>query len=120
MGEIEDLGLPFTYNQDATCILKDPILSQKITLKIKDEKMVFQQPENLIEYLGSQCSTTLFFISEEFLKEWAKQHPDQKVTIINMNQALVLARKLLDIRLDIDYIRSCEISIDKEKKILNG
>ncbi len=33
-----------------------------------------------------------------------------------MNQALILARKLFEKRLDIDYVRSCEISIDKEKK----
>ncbi len=113
---IDALGLPFTYNQDATIISKDPISSQEIKIKIKDEKITFQQPENLIAYLGSQCSTTLFFTSEESLKEWEKQHPDQKGTIINMNQALILARKLFEKRLDIDYVRSCEISIDKEKK----
>ncbi|MFX0155686.1 MAG: organomercurial lyase [Candidatus Hodarchaeota archaeon] len=114
---IDALGLPFTYNQDATIISKDPISKQKIKIEIKDEQIVSQQPENLITYLGSQCSTTLFFTSNENLKEWQNQHPDQKGKIINMKQALILARKLFENRLDIDYIRSCEIAIDQDHHI---
>ncbi|MFX1350470.1 MAG: organomercurial lyase [Promethearchaeota archaeon] len=114
---IDALGLPFTYNQDATIISKDPISKQKIKIEIKDEQIVSQQPENLITYLGSQCSTTLFFTSNENLKEWQNQHPDQKGKIINMKQALILARKLFENRLDIDYIRSCEIAIDQDHNI---
>ena len=113
---IDALGLPFTYNQDATIFSKDPISKQEIKIEIKDEQIAFQQPENLIAYLGSQCSTTLFFTSNESLKEWEKQHPDQKGTIINMKQALILARKLFENRLEIDYIPSCEISIDQDQK----
>lgn len=113
---IDALGLPSTYNQDATIFSKDPISKQEIKIEIKDEQIAFQQPENLIAYLGSQCSTTLFFTSNESLKEWEKQHPDQKGTIINMKQALILARKLFENRLDIDYVRSCEISIDQDQK----
>jgi len=113
---IDALGLPFTYNQDATILSKDPITKQEIKIEIKDEQIAFQQPKNLIAYLGSQCSTTLFFISNESLKEWEKQHPDQKGTTINMKQALILARKIFEKRLDIDCIPSCEISIDRDQK----
>ncbi|MFW9880478.1 MAG: hypothetical protein ACFFG0_46005, partial [Candidatus Thorarchaeota archaeon] len=60
--------------------------------------------------------TTLFFISNESLKEWEKQHPDQKGTTINMNQALILARKIFENRLNIDYVPRCEISIDQDQK----
>ena len=113
---IDALGLPFTYNQDATILSKDPITKQEIKIEIKDEQIAFQQPKNLITYLGSQCSTTLFFISNESLKEWEKQHPDQKGTTINMKQALILARKIFEKRLDIDCVPSCEISIDQDQK----
>lgn len=113
---IDALGLPFTYNQDATIYSKDPISKQEIKIEIKDEQISYQQPENLITYLGSQCSTTLFFISDENLKEWEKQHPDQKGTAINMKQALTLARKIFENRLDMDCVPSCEISIDQDQK----
>ncbi|MFX0043238.1 MAG: organomercurial lyase [Candidatus Hodarchaeota archaeon] len=113
---IDALGLPFTYNQDATIFSKDPITKQEIKIEIKDEHIAFQQPKNLITYLGSQCSTTLFFTSNESLKEWEKQHPDQKGKTINMKQALILARKIFDNRLDIDCVPSCEISIDQDQK----
>ena len=113
---IDALGLPFTYNQDATIFSIDPISKQEIKIEIKDEQIVFQQPENLIAYLGSQCSTTLFFTSNESLKEWEKQHPDQKGTTVNMKKALILARKIFENRLEIDYVRSCEISIDQDQK----
>ncbi|MFX0021058.1 MAG: organomercurial lyase [Candidatus Hermodarchaeota archaeon] len=113
---IDALGLPFTYNQDATVISKDPISGQEIKIEIKDEKITYQQPKNLIVYLGSQCSTTLFFTSDENLNIWENQHPNQQGNTINMNQALILARKLFENRLDIDYIRSCEISFDKDQK----
>ncbi len=113
---IDALGLPFTYNQDATIFSKDPISKQEIKIEIKDEQIAFQEPENLITFLGSQCSTTLFFTSNESLKEWEKKHPDQKGKIINLKQALILARKLFENRLDIDYIRSCEIAIDPDHK----
>ncbi|MEE9378006.1 MAG: organomercurial lyase [Candidatus Lokiarchaeia archaeon] len=113
---IDALGLPFTYNQDASIFSKDPISKQEIKIIIKDEKIIFQQPDNLLVYLGSQCSTTVFFTSEENLKEWEKQHPDQKGTIVNMKQAIILARKLFENRLEIDYVRSCEISIDQDQK----
>jgi DNA-binding MarR family transcriptional regulator len=114
---IDALGLPFTYNQDATIFSKDPINKQEIKIEIKDEQIISIQPENLITYLGSQCSTTLFFTSNENVKEWEKQHPDQKGTIINIKQALILARKLFENRLDIDYVRSCEISFDQDHNI---
>ncbi len=113
---IDALGLPFTYNQDATILSKDPITKQEIKIEIKDEQIAFQQPKNLIVYLGSQCSTTLFFISNESLKEWEKQHPFQKGTTLNMKQALILARKIFENRLDIDCVPSCEISIDQDQK----
>ncbi|MFX1460983.1 MAG: organomercurial lyase [Promethearchaeota archaeon] len=113
---IDALGLPFTYNQDATILSKDPINKQEIKIEIKDEQIVFQQPKNLIVYLGSQCSTTLFFTSNESFKEWEKQYLDQKGTTINMKQALTLARKIFENRLDIDYVPSCEISIDQDQK----
>ena len=113
---IDALGLPFTYNQDATILSKDPITKQEIKIEIKDEQITFQQPKNLITYLGSQCSTTLFFVSDESLKEWEKQHPDQKGKTIKMKQALVLARKIFENRLDIDCVPSCEISIDQDQK----
>jgi DNA-binding MarR family transcriptional regulator len=111
---IDALGLSYTYNQDATIISKDPITKEEIKIEIKDEKISFQQPENLITYLGSQCATTLLFTSVENLKKWEKLHPDQQGTIINMNQTLILARRLFEKRLDIDYVRSCEISFNKE------
>jgi hypothetical protein len=95
---------------------KDPITKQEIKIEIKDEQITFQQPKNLIAYLGSQCSTTLFFTSNESLKEWEEQHPDQKGKTINMKQALILARKIFENRLDIDYVPSCEISIDQDQK----
>jgi hypothetical protein len=110
------LGLPFTYNQDATILSKDPITRKEIKIEIKDEQIASQQPKNLITYLGSQCSTTLFFISNDSLKEWEKQHPDQKGTIINIEQALTLGRKIFENRLDIDYVPSCEISIGQDQK----
>lgn len=113
---IDALGLPFTYNQDATIFSKDPINKEEIKIEIKNEQIVSQQPENLITYLGSQCSTTLFFTSNESLKEWETQHQDQKGKIININQALILARRLFENRLDIDYVRSCVISIDQDHK----
>lgn len=113
---IDALGLPFTYNQDATILSKDPIAKQEIKIEIKDGQIVSQQPKNLIAYLGSQCSTTLFFISNDSLKEWEKLHPDQKGTIINIEQALTLGRKIFENRLDIDYIPSCEISIGQDQK----
>ena len=113
---IDALGLPFTYNQDATILSKDPITKQEIKIEIKDEQITSQQPKNLITYLGSQCSTTLFFVSDENLKEWEKQHPDQKGKTINMKQALILARKIFENRLDIDCVPSCEISIDQDQK----
>ncbi|MFX0004697.1 MAG: organomercurial lyase [Candidatus Hodarchaeota archaeon] len=113
---IDALGLSFTYNQDATIFSKDPISKQDIKIEIKNEQIVLQEPENLITYLGAQCSTTLFFTSDESLKEWEKQHPDQKGTIINMKQALILARRLFEKRLDIDYVRSCDISFDQDLK----
>ena len=113
---IDALGLPFTYNQDAKIFSKDPISKQEIKIEIKDEQIASQQPENLIVYLGSQCSTTLFFTSNESLKEWEKQHPDQKDKITNMNQALALARKIFENRLDIDCVPSSEISIDQDQK----
>jgi len=113
---IDALGLPFTYGQDATIFSKDPINKQEIKVEIKNEQIAFQQPENLIAYLGSQCSTTLFFISNETLKEWEKQHPDQKGTIINMSQALILARRIFESRLDIDCVPSCDIAIDQDQK----
>ncbi|MHA2088321.1 MAG: organomercurial lyase [Promethearchaeota archaeon] len=95
---------------------KDPVTKQEIKIEVKDEQIAFQQPKNLIAYLGSQCSTTLFFISDENLKKWEKQHPDQKGTTINMKQALILAQKIFEKRLDIDYVPSCEISIDQDHK----
>ncbi|MFX0041123.1 MAG: organomercurial lyase [Promethearchaeota archaeon] len=113
---IDALGLPFTYNQNATIFSKDPISKQEIKIEIKSEEIVFQQPKDLIVYLGSQCSTTLFFTSNESLKEWEKLNPDQKGEIININQASILARKLFEHRLDIDYSRSSEISIEKDQK----
>ena len=113
---IDALGLPFTYNQDATILSKDPITRKEIKIEIKDEQIASQQPKNLITYLGSQCSTTLFFISNDSLKEWEKQHPDQKGTIINIEQALTLGRKIFENRLDIDYVPSCEISIGQDQK----
>ena len=113
---IDALGLPFTYNQDATILSKDPITKQEIKIEIKNEQITSQQPKNLITYLGSQCSTTLFFVSDQSLKEWEKQHPDQKGKTINMKQALVLARKIFENRLDIDCVPSCEISIDQDQK----
>jgi len=113
---IDALGLPFTYDQDATILSEDPISKQEIKIEIKDEQIVFQKPKNLITYLGSQCSTTLFFISNENFKEWEKQHPDQKGTTINLEQALILARKIFENRLDIDYAPSCEISMDQDQK----
>ncbi|MFX0008471.1 MAG: organomercurial lyase, partial [Candidatus Hermodarchaeota archaeon] len=113
---IDALGLPFTYNQDAMILSKDPITKQEIKIEIKDEQITSQEPKNLIAYLGSQCSTTLFFISNESFKEWEKQHPDQKGTIIKIEQALTLARKIFENRLDIDYVPSSEISIDKDQK----
>jgi len=115
---IDALGLPFTYNQDATIISKDPISNQEIKIEIKDEHIVFQQPQNLVVYLGSQCSTTLFFTSDKNLKEWEKQHPDQKGTSVNMEQALELGRQLFENRLEIDYIPSCEISFDENRQNL--
>ncbi|MHA2038760.1 MAG: organomercurial lyase [Promethearchaeota archaeon] len=113
---IDALGLPFTYSQDAMILSKDPVTKQEIKIEVKDEQIAFQQPKNLIAYLGSQCSTTLFFISDENLKKWEKQHPDQKGTTINMKQALILAQKIFEKRLDIDYVPSCEISIDQDHK----
>ncbi|MFX1461585.1 MAG: organomercurial lyase [Promethearchaeota archaeon] len=113
---IDALGLPFTYNQDAMIFSKDPISEQEIKIEIKDEQIAYQQPENLIAYLGSQCSTTLFFTSNESLKEWERCNPDQKGRVININQALILARRLFENRLDIDYVQSCEISIDQDQK----
>ena len=113
---IDALGLPFTYNQDATILSKDPITKQEIKIEIKDEQIAFQQPKNLITYLGSQCSTTLFFVSDENLKMWERQHPDLEGKTINMEQALVLARKIFENRLDIDCVPSCEISIDQDQK----
>ncbi|MFX1455652.1 MAG: organomercurial lyase [Promethearchaeota archaeon] len=113
---IDALGLPFTYNQDAMILSKDPITKQEIKIEIKDEQIASQQPKNLIAYLGSQCSTTLFFISNDSLKAWEKQHSDQKGTTINMEQALILARRNFENRLDIDYVPSCEISIDQDQK----
>lgn len=113
---IDALGLPFTYNQDAMIFSIDPISKQEIKIEIKDEQIVSQQPEDLLVYLGSQCSTTLFFSSNETLKEWEKQNPSQKGTIVNMNQALVLARKLFENRLEINYVPSGEISIEQDQK----
>ncbi|MFX0178518.1 MAG: organomercurial lyase [Candidatus Hodarchaeota archaeon] len=113
---IDALGLPFTYEQDATIFSKDPITKQEIKIEIKNEQITFQRPENLITYLGSQCSTTLFFISYESLKEWEKLHLDQKGTTINIKQALILARKLFENRLDIDYVPSCKISINQDQR----
>lgn len=113
---IDALGLPFTYNQDATILSKDPITRQEIKIMIKNEQVTFQQPKNLITYLGSQCATTLFFVSDESLKEWEKQHPNQKGKTINMTQALELARKIFENRLDIDCVPSCAISIDQDQK----
>lgn len=113
---IDALGLPFTYNQDATILSKDPITKQEIKIEIKDEQIKSQHPKNLIAYLGSQCSTTLFFTSNDSLKEWEKQHSDQKGTIIYIEQALTLARKIFENRLDIDYVPSCEISIGQNQK----
>ena len=110
------MGLPFTYNQDAKIFSKDPISKQEIKIEIKDEQIAFQHTENLITYLGSQCSTTLFFTSNESLTEWENQHPDQKGTVINIKQALILARKIFENRLDIDCVPSCEISIDQDQK----
>lgn len=115
---IDALGLPFTYNQDATIVSKDPISNQEIKIEIKDEQIVFQQPKNLVVYLGSQCSTTLFFTSDENLKEWEKQHPDQNGSSINMVQALELGRQLFEDRLEIDYIPSCEISFNENLQTL--
>jgi len=113
---IDALGLPFTYNQDATIFSKDPISKQEIKIEIKDEQISFQQPENLLVHLGSQCSTILFFTSPENFKEWKKQNPDQKDNIINMEQALILARKIFENRLDLDYVRSRDISMDQNQK----
>jgi hypothetical protein len=113
---IDALGLPFTYNQNATILSKDPITEQEIKIEIKDEQITFQQPKNLIIYLGSQCSTTLFFVSNKSLKEWEQQHPDQKGKTINMEQALILARKIFENRLNIDYVPCCEISVDQDQK----
>ena len=92
------------------------LIKQEIKIEIKDEQITSQQPENLIAYLGSQCSTTLFFTSNESLKEWEKQHPDQKGKIINMKPALILARKIFENRLDIDCVPSSEISIEQDQK----
>lgn len=113
---IDALGLPFTYNQDATIFSKDPISKQEIKIEIKDERISLQQPENLLVHLGSQCSTILFFTSPENLKEWKKQNPVQKGNIINMEHALILARKIFENRLDIDYVRSRYNSMDQNQK----
>ncbi|MFX1380119.1 MAG: organomercurial lyase [Promethearchaeota archaeon] len=113
---IDALGLPFTYNQDAIVLSKDPVSGQGIKIEIKDEKIAFQEPKNIITYLGSQCANTLFFTSIKNLNKWEKQNPTQKGTIININQALLLARKLFEKRLDIDYIQSSKISIDQDQK----
>ncbi|MFX0167001.1 MAG: alkylmercury lyase family protein [Promethearchaeota archaeon] len=115
---IDALGLPFTYNQDATINSKDPISNQEIKIEIKDERIASQQPKNLVVYLGSQCSTTLFFTSEENLKEWEKRHPNQNGTSVNMEKALELGRKLFENRLEIDYKPSCEISLDEKRQNL--
>jgi hypothetical protein len=115
---IDALGLPFTYNQDATIISKDPISQKEIKIEIKDGKIFSQNPKNLTAYLGSQCSTTLLFTSEDNVKEWEKKHPDQHGVTISMEQALELARRLFENRLELDYVSSVAVSYDTDRQTL--
>jgi len=112
---IDALGLPFMFGQDATILSKDPVSKQKIRIEVKNGRIVSQQPKELFVYFGCDCATILFFTSNENFELWKSEHPDQTGMVLDMNQALALARRLFERRLELDYAPCC-IAYDPERK----
>jgi SOS-response transcriptional repressor LexA len=112
---IDALGLPFMYDQDATILSKDPVSRQEIRIEIQKGQIVSQQPKDLFVYFGSDCATILFFTSNESFEEWKSMHPDQSGVVLDMSQALILARRLFEKRLELDYAPSC-IAYDLKRR----
>jgi hypothetical protein len=109
MCAIDALGAPFMFKQNATIESSCAHCGEKIRIKVREGKIAERDPRGIVVWAGLKCSghaatslcTTLIFLcSEDHLKGWREENPDEEGKSLSLSEALYVGKGFFEHRLE--------------------
>lgn len=111
MCAIDALGVPFMFEEDVDIDSKCGYCGRDVHIEIRENEITDWTPGQTKVWVGrrcgghaatSICTTLAFFCSDDHIKSWRDEHPDEEGEVLSLGEALFVGKSIFEDFLEIN------------------